>query len=154
MSLLQEAAHAVAQAAGWKTPHRDGNGAYQFQLEGDLNMEFFSPEGRTGILHSMLKPLPETDAEADALLQKCAQRAVACCKTRKSILSVDQAGLHLHRSFRLDELSPDMLRRTAPTEARDFLNDLAWWKNQIMSADQASSSPFSFSWPGGRPPGR
>lgn len=50
MSLLQESVDALTAAAGWKKASPGADGVFRFRLEGDLDMEFFSPDGRTGIL--------------------------------------------------------------------------------------------------------
>lgn len=120
-------------------------------------MDFFSPDGRTGIFRSTLAALPDTEGEAEVLLKTCAQRAVAASRKRKSILSLDSGLLQLHRSIRLDGLSPDMLARIVPDEVRDFLNDLAWWQVQAgtKTGQSDAPSPFSLSGFGGSwSPGR
>lgn len=48
MSLLQESVNALTAAAGWKKASPGADGVFRFRLEGDLDMEFFSPDGRTG----------------------------------------------------------------------------------------------------------
>ena len=58
MSLLQESVNALTAAAGWKKASPGADGVFRFRLEGDLDMEFFSPDGRTGILRADLGPLP------------------------------------------------------------------------------------------------
>ena len=52
MSLLQESVDALTAAAGWKKASPGADGVFRFRLEGDLDMEFFSPDGRTGILRA------------------------------------------------------------------------------------------------------
>ena len=75
MSLLQESVDALTAAAGWKKASPGADGVFRFRLEGDLDMEFFSPDGRTGILRADLGPLPAAEQDADDLLRKCASRA-------------------------------------------------------------------------------
>lgn len=157
MTLLQQATDAITSAAGWKAAEPDDDGTFRFRLQGDLDMEFFSPDGRTGIFRAVLAALPDVDTDAEGLLKSCAQRAVAASRKRKSILSVDNGRLELHRAIKLDGLSADMLGRLATTVARDFLNDLAWWQAHIGTQDSqaAAASPFSLSgfnpsWPIGR----
>ena len=157
MTLPQQAADAITSAAGWQPARPNDDGVFRFRLEGDLEMDFFSPDGRTGIFRSTLATLPDTEAEADALLKTCAQRAVAASRKRKSTLSLDAGRLQLHRAVRLDGLSPDMLARVASDEARNFLNDLAWWQVQTGAkpGQSAAPSPFSLSGFGGSwSPGR
>jgi hypothetical protein len=157
MTLSQQAADAIASAAGWRPAKPDDDGVFRFHLEGDLEMDFFSPDGRTGVFRSTLATLPDSEAEADELLRICAQRAVAAGRKRKSVVSLDDGRLQLHRTVRLDGLSPDMLARLIPHEARDFLNDLAWWRVQAgtRTVQAAPSSPFSMAGFGGSwSPGR
>lgn len=151
MTLPQQAADAITSAAGWRPARPNDDGVFRFRLEGDLEMDFFSPDGRTGILRATLATLPDTEVEAEALLKTCAQRAVAASRKRKSIVSLDAGRLQLHRSIRLDGLSPDMLARLVPDEVRDFLNDLAWWQAQAgtKTGQSAAPSPFSLSGFGG-----
>ena len=70
MSLLQESVNALTAAAGWKKASPGADGVFRFRLEGDLDMEFFSPDGRTGILRADLGPLPDAEQDADELLRK------------------------------------------------------------------------------------
>lgn len=157
MTLPQQAANAITTAAGWQSARPNDDGVFHFRLEGDLEMDFFSPDGRTGIFRSTLVTLPDSDAEAEVLLKTCAQRAVAASRKRKSIISLDAGRLQLHRAIRLDGLSPDMLARVATDEARGFLNDLAWWQVQAgtKTGQSAAPSPFSLSGFGGSwSPGR
>ncbi len=156
MTLSQQVADAITSAAGWKAARPDADGVFHFRLEGDLEMDFLSPDGRTGIFRSTLISVPE-EAESESLLKTCAQRAVAASRKRKSIISIDDGHLQLHRAIRLDGVSAGMLARLASDAAKDFLNDLVWWQAQIgaRSDQTAASSPFSLtgfggSWPLGR----
>ena len=90
MSLLQESVDALTAAAGWKKASPGADGVFRFRLEGDLDMEFFSPDGRTGILRADLGPLPAAEQDADDLLRKCASRMVAASRSRRTVLSVDE----------------------------------------------------------------
>ena len=83
MSLLQESVDALTAAAGWKKASPGADGVFRFRLEGDLDMEFFSPDGRTGILRADLGPLPAAEQDADDLLRKCASRMVAASRSRR-----------------------------------------------------------------------
>ena len=96
MSLLQESVDALTAAAGWKKASPGADGVFRFRLEGDLDMEFFSPDGRTGILRADLGPLPAAEQDADDLLRKCASRMVAASRSRRTVLSVDEGRFSLH----------------------------------------------------------
>ena len=141
MALLQESADAITSAAGWRKASPDARGVFRFRLEGELDMELFSPDGRTGILHADLGPLPEAERDADELLRKCASRVVAAARTRRTVLSVEEGRLSLHLMVPLNAAAAESMSR----HAKDFLNDLAWWKNQVQGGAAASFSPFSFS---------
>ncbi len=141
MALLQESADAITSAAGWKKASPDAVGVFRFRLEGELDMNLFSPDGRTGILHADLGPLPDGERDADELLRKCASRAVAAARTRRTVFSVEEGRLSLHLLIPLDAAAVESM----PRHAKDFLNDLAWWKKQVQGGAAASFSPFSFS---------
>ncbi len=138
---LQQAADAITTAAGWNAALPDQEGIFHFRLEGDIHMELFSPEGRTGVLRGDLGPLPQEQNDAEELLKRCAQKVVAICKKRKSVLSVADGHLHLTRLVPLNDVT------CFPDEARDFLNDFVWWRHQLEAGQGMgiNSSPFSFS---------
>ena len=129
MSLLQESVDALTAAAGWKKASPGADGVFRFRLEGDLDMEFFSPDGRTGILRADLGPLPAAEQDADDLLRKCASRMVAASRSRR---------FSLHLVVPLAESVASM-----PGYAKDFLNDLAWWKRQVQGGGASAFSFFS-----------
>ena len=138
---LQQAADAITTAAGWNAAHPDQNGIFHFRLEGDIHMELFSPEGRTGVLRGDLGPLPQEQNDAEDLLKRCAQKVVVICKKRKSVLSVADNHLQLTRLVALNDMA------LFPNEARDFLNDFVWWRRQIEEGQGqlGFSSSFGFS---------
>ena len=125
MSLLQESVNALTAAAGWKKASPGADGVFRFRLEGDLDMEFFSPDGRTGILRADLGPLPDAEQDADE-------------RTRRTVLSVDEGRFSLHLVVPLAEGVASM-----PGYAKDFLNDLAWWKRQVQGGGASAFSFFS-----------
>lgn len=92
MSLLQKSVDALTAAAGWKKASPGADGVFRFRLEGDLDMEFFSPDGRTGILRADLGPLPAAEQDADDLLRKCASRMVAASRSRRRSFRWMRAG--------------------------------------------------------------
>lgn len=140
---LQRAADVITQTAGWRTAVPDGDGVIRFALEGDLDFELLSPEGRTGVFRAALAPAPsEQTAQGEEELRRVASLAVACLKKRKSILSIAEGSLELHRTFPLSSENGYVIR-----ELRDFLNDFAWWKKQLTGGPapvKTSSDTFSF----------
>lgn len=138
MSLLQEAVDSMTSAAGWKQARPNAEGVYHFRLQGNLDMDILSPDGLNCILQSNLGPLPEEEAEAEKLLRLCAGRVVGSCRKRRSILSLQDDRLVLYRIVRMNASDPGAVSR----EAKGFLNDLAWWQNQLV-ATVNNASPFS-----------
>ena len=104
MSLLQKSVDALTAAAGWKMASPGADGVFRFRLEGDLDMEFFSPDGRTGILRADLGPLPAAEQDADDLLRKCASRMVAASRSRRTVLSSTKSVSSTMRQERLKTL--------------------------------------------------
>ena len=137
-SPLQQTADIITRAAGWQQASPDDEGIFHFALEGGLDFTLRSPENKTGILLASLGGAPENDDE----LRRLAALAAGCLKKRRSVFSMGEHGMELHRSFLLAEASADVL----VPEVRDFLNDLAWWKRQISGAGTSpakNASPFS-----------
>lgn len=143
MDLLQQAANYITSAAGWAPANSDSNGVYHFLLDDDLEMDFFSPDGRSGIFQSILAKVPKDDPQATELLKTCAQRAVAVCKKRKSVLAIQSDQLCLHQIIKFQGASPEELARLATQGAKDFLNDLAWWKAELGTQSSPSASAFN-----------
>ncbi|MFQ9365841.1 MAG: hypothetical protein ACLR2P_10120, partial [Bilophila wadsworthia] len=76
--------------------------------------------------------------DADDLLRKCASRMVAASRSRRTVLSVDEGRFSLHLVVPLAESVASM-----PGYAKDFLNDLAWWKRQVQGGGASAFSFFS-----------
>lgn len=140
MIVVQDCVDAITAAAGWKKASPDKEGRFHVILEGDLSMDMFSPDGRTVLFLSDLGPLPQDTQSAEALLQKGAAGVVAGSRKRRSILSLEGDRLVLHRAVPMGDLA------LMPEHAKDFLNDLAWWKGQLQG--KTASSPFSFAFSG------
>jgi hypothetical protein len=127
-SFLDSAALAIADAAGWKRPQADDEGAYTFSVQGGLDMRLFSPDGgNTLIFCATVQDLPEEEKAREDLLLVQSQRAVGVAKERKTILALNEDTLLLQRVLpsretRLEDMS-------AIAEA--FFNDLAWWRAQV-----------------------
>ena len=148
-SSLQQIADTITQAAGWKQAAADERGVFHFALDGDLDFDLLSPDGRTAFLCADLgaAPLPDTPQGADEL-RRLSGLAAGALKKRRTIFSISGSDLQVHRSFAIATVSDEQIR----LECRDFINDLAWWKKQITgkSSIQSPSSPFNF---GGWTPG-
>lgn len=136
MSIMRTTAEAIASAAGWKPPVPVGQpgdatgGRYLFRLEGGLDMELLSPDGRMCILRGKVGDLPADENAANALLAECARRAVARARARGAVLTLEDGALVLFRQLSPEEAaSPD----EAPRKAGEFLNDLAWWRGRVQA---------------------
>ncbi len=134
-ALLKNTAETIADAAGWKKPEADADGSFPFFLEGDLDFKLLTPDGKTGIFLARLADAPDAGSPQEgAELERIASLAAGVLKNRGSVLSIsDQNVLELHRSFPLNDCRGQQLLSTA----RDFLNDLAWWKKQLQRRGQA-----------------
>lgn len=131
MSIMRATAEAIASAAGWKAPSPGDDGHYLFRLEGGLDMELFSPDGRSCILRGTVGALPADERAAETLLAECARFAVARGRSRRSVLALEDGSLVLFRQLGPEELAqPDAPSR----QAGDFLNDLAWWRGRVQAA--------------------
>lgn len=139
MALLQKAANAISKAAGWRATVLDADGVARFILKDGLGMELFSLDGRTAVFRSEIRPLPKDEPAGAELLQKAAQLAVGAMKNRGSIVSLAEQRLLLHVSLNLDSPADNFAET-----AKQFLNDLAWWRAQLVDARaSAPVSPFS-----------
>lgn len=140
---IQAAVSAIAQAAEWREAVADADGIYHYFLEDGLDLNIQSPDGRTCVFSADLGALSDdnTAMREDALI-RVGKLIAATLKTRASILSLHNGRLELHRTVYLPTVSEQQLI----VQAQEFLNDQAWWK-QNLNADSysTSSSPYSVS---------
>lgn len=133
LSAIHSVVQAVAGAAGWKTPQQDSTGVFVFHLEGGLVLELFSPDNWTGVLKGDLGPVPQAP-DTELRLSRLASLSVRAMKKRGGVLSLSSgtlpARLELTRTFDLPGLAHPSARHKLLGLARDFLNDLAWWRRQ------------------------
>lgn len=136
MALLNTLVLELASRAGWKNPSQDEDGAYRFSLENDLDFAIFSPDDRNAILRAELMPVPAPGPDRDDLMRDVARRQAAVCRSRASIASMEGAGQSLLKGT---SASGDALvlynmvalaggQAALAAAAKNFLNDLAWWK--------------------------
>ncbi len=135
MSRLKAAVEYIAEVAGWSAPQADTKGQYFFALDGALSVTVMSPDGMTCIMKSTMMTLPQDTREADELLAVCARRALGRARSSQSIVTVEGNLAILYDSMRFDHTELD----TIALRLRDFLNDLAWWKD-MMAPHKASNS--------------
>ena len=140
---LQQAADAIAAKAGWKPVSPDAEGQFRFSLEGGLDFTLFSPDGKTAILLAEAAKAPDiTQPNAEEELERIAALSAGVLKSRESVLGLSKDNVfELSRTFSLTECSDEEIL----SAARDFLNDLAWWKRQLEGKKDSGPSPAPFS---------
>ena len=139
---LDAAVEALCRAAGWRDVPLDDEGVRHFLLEDGLDLDVRSPDGRVCILSADLGAGPEADQpDADDQYARIGRMAAAVARAQRSTLSVHEGRLSLWRRVPLDAGEADFCR-----EAREFLNDQAWWRGRLDGADEGAApvSPFSF----------
>lgn len=152
MAPLSNIVAALASHAGWKDPRQDEDGAYRFRLENGLDFAVFSPDDRVVVLRADITALPAAAMEREEMLRDAAKRQAGVCRTRASVAAVEYAGQSL---LKLDAASGDRLvlyrmaelaagQETFELAARDFLNDLAWWKASFggVRSERRTDQPF------------
>lgn len=140
MTPLEDAVLTICESAGWKQVPPDSDGRYTFVFDNGLSMELFSPDGRLCIFAGDIAALPDEEQEATRLLGEFGRRAVAAMRTSACTVSLDEKRktLCLHRALPFMSFSA----HEAPEIMEDFLNNLAWWKQQA-DAVQTPASTFS-----------
>ena len=144
-SKLQQIADIITNAAGWKRAEPDSEGVFRFSLEGGLDFSLLSPDNRTAVLLADLGPAPEAGTmNGNDKLKRLAALAAGTLKKRRSSFAIAGDRLELTYSFPV-QLDDEIAIRQI---MKDFLNDLAWWKQQVTGKDSnsssnTSSSPFS-----------
>ena len=144
-SQLQNIANIITASAGWKNASPDGEGVFRFAIEGGLDFQLFSPENRTAILLADLGNAPSLgDLQGEGEIKRLASVAAASLKKRRSSFAIAGDRLELTYSFPIQENDEQVIRQVM----RDFLNDFAWWKQQVKgeaanTSSNTSSSPFS-----------
>ncbi|HJB65987.1 MAG TPA: molecular chaperone Tir [Candidatus Mailhella merdavium] len=152
MAPLSNLVAALASHAGWKDPRQDEDGAYRFRLENGLDFAVFSPDDRVVVLRADITALPAAAMEREEMLRDAAKRQAGVCRTRASVAAVEYAGQSLLKSdaasgdrlvlYRMAELAAG--QETFELAARDFLNDLAWWKASFGGgrSERRTDQPF------------
>ena len=144
-SQLQNIADIITASAGWKNATPDEAGVFRFAIEGGLDFQLFSPDNRTAILLADLGAAPALGTiQGEDEIKRLASVAAASLKKRRSAFAI--AGERLELTYTFPVLENDEL--TLRQIMKDFLTDLAWWKQQVKGKDantssNTSSSPFS-----------
>ncbi len=136
MSRLKAAVDYIAEVAGWSAPQADTKGQYFFALDGGLSVTLMSPDGMTCIMKSTMAALPQDERDAHGMLVLCARRALGHARSSQSIVTVEGNLAILYDSMRLENTELDVVA----LRLRDFLNDLAWWKESLAPHKAQSSA--------------
>lgn len=148
---LQTVVRELAEQLGWRLEHPDRSGAYRIDFEGGLQLEIVGDGPNRCILRADLGAAPtagnERDREASV---RIGSLAAAVVRSNASIVSVRGARLELESKLEPEVLTPARLADAV----RRFLNEQAWWKENLGSGaiQQQSDSMFSlgaFDWRSG-----
>lgn len=140
--MIKQIAETLCSHTGWKMPLPDKKNKICFLLEHDAQLTLFSPNGQDCIFIVTLSPLPH-DSQKNEYIQNVAQKAGGMYKKRKSVLSLTDGNVTLHRILKQPELTKENILQTA----KDILNDADIW-HTVLSGNKNRTSPFSFSFTG------
>ncbi len=139
-----EAVRTIASAAGWRMPQETAAGEWRVLLEDGLGIRFSSPDGRTLVMHAPVGAAPEPEDERS--IARIGAAAAAVARAHRSVLSITEGRLELHRRLPEAELA-DAGKLVKAAEG--FLNEEAWWRERLSAGEASSSgpapSPFSIS---------
>ena len=86
--MLDQWIDTVCRAAGWPRPAQDARGHYRFRVDGGLNVDASSPDGRTLRLSADLARMAP-GAGSDALLRKVGLAALSRAASDTGVVSLD-----------------------------------------------------------------
>lgn len=130
----------ISRAAGWTQAVPDEKGEYHYFLEGGLDLDIRPLDDRRTVVSALLEPAPARgEPGAEDHWRRLGLAACAVMNTQGSILAKDRDGsIVLYRRLDTAELSEEEIVR----EARDFLNDEAWWRG-FLSEGEARGPAFA-----------
>lgn len=126
--LLEDVVSSICKVTAWKNQIQKEENTISFELENGLNLNVYSPDGKTVILYDTIIKLPSDEYIATNFVEKYATHAVAACKTKETIVSLNEDTLVLHYDITHKDGDLEINK-----SVKDFLNDLAWWKNKATS---------------------
>lgn len=140
--MIKKAAETLCSHTKWKMPLQKEQNRICFLLDNNAELSLVSPNGQDCIFIVMLSPVPQ-DSQQDSYLQNLAHKAAGMYKKRKSVLSLTDGRITLHRILKQAELTDENILKTA----KDILNDADIW-HTVLSENKSRTSPFSFSFTG------
>lgn len=114
----------------------DSNNKYKFTLDGDIDIELFSPNNSISIFFGKLYPVISDDSSTYNIIKECAKIAVSVSKKKKSIVSIEENSIALHMIVKNDSIN------IFSEYMKNFATDMNWWKQQI---EQIENQNISFS---------
>ncbi len=124
----------------WQSPFVNSHNFTCFTLLGkmgeELELQFFALNDSTLLMQVHLEKLPTDTYEKNALIKDYAKKQVSACKTRASILTLDNNYFSLYKKVSMQN-SFDSI-----TELNSFLKDVDWW---LQKENSNYNNPFSFS---------
>ena len=138
---LAEFAGKLARTAGWRETAPDAEGRYHYFLDGGIDLDISSPDGRICILSADLGAVPDkSEGGSGEMMRRVAALAAASVRERRSTVCLSEGRLELFRRLPLSRMNPEGFVR----EARDFLNDEAWWKEMLSGEPVPSPTQGMF----------
>lgn len=140
--MLQTVINTLCSHAKWKMPQQNAKGQYSFFLENNVEFSLFSPNGQDCIFLVKIADIPGGN-EGETFIQAIAHKAAGMYKIKKSIVSIQDNTVYLHRLLFKQESAEEQILQTA----KEILNDADVW-HTALSQNSSHHSPFSFSMAG------
>lgn len=140
--MLQTVINTLCSHAKWKMPQQNARGQYTFFLENNVEFSLFSPNGQDCIFLVKITDIPGGN-EGNTFVQNIARKAAGMYKRKKSIVSIQDNAVYLHRLLLRQDIAEEQILLTA----KKILNDADIWHN-ALSQTGSQQSPFSFSMAG------
>jgi hypothetical protein len=140
--MLQTVINTLCSHAKWKMPQQNTQGQYTFFLDNNVEFSLFSPNGQDCIFLVKIADIPHGN-EGESFIQNIAAKAAGMYKIKKSIVSIRDNAVYLHRLVLKQEINQERILQTA----KEILNDADIW-HTALTHGSSQNSPFSFSMAG------
>lgn len=140
--MLQAVINTLCSHAKWKMPEQNAKGQYCFSLDKTAEFFIFSPNGQDCIFLVKIADIPQGNEEEN-FIQNIAAKAAGMYKKKKSIVSIQENTVYLHRILLKQDIGKEQILQTA----KEILNDADIW-HTALAQRSGQPSPFSFSMAG------
>lgn len=140
--MLQTVINTLCSHAKWKMSQQNAQGKYCFFLDNNVEFSLFSPNGQDCIFLVKIAAVPQGN-EGENFIQNIAAKAAGMYKKKKSILSIQENTVYLHRIILKQDMAEEQILQTA----KEILNDADIW-HTALTQGSSQRSPFSFSMAG------